>query len=756
MKKRLALLLAAAMVLSTVPSTAFAGSDNRVSRVAVVKVDDQITDTRLIIENADGDWATDKAMSFVLSLENAKWLDSMSKTDLDADADGNVDFEGNNNIKVEKLSDRELAITMPPEEMAKFKEGDRLFVDLSKTEATDEGDVKVTIDPRDSELSSGTYVFAKATKGSTITTIEKKTDVTESASTTSALKAIVIDETVAGTIEKGEIKLRLGGEFKFASDNVDLSDVAGRFVIDGAARLEDDSETLIIPIKAESGVDASKRSKISLKDIKIYGTDDAEVGDIAEITVSGAGIDKATLEVGTFVQYGVSFTVEDKELPVIYSGAQKDSDDTETLEVTIKETVADSWLANRKTEIHFPEEVRVNSIDFTDFDKTDNDISDVALEADGNNDPTENGGKADGEQVVTIDENKVKFSNLDKVVDPTGKTEVSMKFNVSVEPGFTGEITATLTGTGVGDDQTITVAKAEMPFTVETKTNELKIDYRNTPINDITIKEAYAGAFDRDKVLYLEAEGMDFEDGFEYEVVAGDLKVDKIKANKGVLEITIDKPSIKTPAEIKISNLSLYMGRSLAAGDYKLSVVTGADDTFFQNYSDPDNKMTGDKSDTVGFDTDEVTLMTDFVKVITAGRDQDDATFTKQLKVTIGAETMTAGTEEINLNGAVAYISEDNYTMLPVRAVTEALSDVATVTWDNASRRVTIIFGSRIIGMTIGSNIMTISGTEVPMSSKAVIKNDWTYIPLRDLGYALGLGDDKIQWDDATKTATLN
>src|SRR5699024_5515401 len=100
-------------------------------------------------------------------------------------------------------------------------------------------------------LSSGTYVFAKATKGSTITTIEKKVDVTESASTTSALKAIVIDETVAGTIEKGEIKLRLGGEFKFASDNVDLSDVAGRFVIDGAARLEDDKETLIIPIKAK-------------------------------------------------------------------------------------------------------------------------------------------------------------------------------------------------------------------------------------------------------------------------------------------------------------------------------------------------------------------------------------------------------------------------------------------------------------------------------------------------------------------------
>ena len=37
-----------------------------------------------------------------------------------------------------------------------------------------------------------------------------------------------------------------------------------------------------------------------------------------------------------------------------------------------------------------------------------------------------------------------------------------------------------------------------------------------------------------------------------------------------------------------------------------------------------------------------------------------------------------------------------------------------------------------------------------------MIKDDYTFISLRDLGYALGLNDDKISWDDATKTATLN
>ncbi len=740
MKRHLAFVLSAAMVISAVPGTAFAGSDNRVSRVAVVKTDEKIENVNLIIENKDGDWNTSEDLKFVLSLENAKWLD-LSKGDIESNGTPLAQSDSD----IQKISDREIAITVDSTEIP--AEGKKLTIPL-KTEATGNGDIKVTVDPRDSELSSGTYTYAKATGGSTLTTIEKKVDLTESSGTTSKIKPIVIDETVAGTITEGTIKLRLSGDFKFdTSSAYKFSDVSGRVTTTPSKDHFVDSTTLEIPVKA---ADASKgRSKISISGLKVYGTDDADVGDVAEITVSGAGIDKTTLEVGTFVQYNVGFSVQDKELPVIYSGA-KASDDTETLEVTIKESVADSWLGNRKTEIHFPEEVRVNGVYFEDYDglKSGQKPQDEYI----NKDKWENGSGT--QDIVSIDKNKVKFTNLSSIIDPSKKTELTMKFNLSVEPGFTGDIKATLTGTAIGDDQTVTVAKAAMPFTVETKSNELKIDYRNTPINDITIKEAYPGALEKGKTLYLEAEGMEFEDGLKYEVTAGDLKVDKVKTEKGKLAITIDKESVKTPGEIKISNLSLYMGRSLAAGDYKLSAVYGGtNDTFFQNYNEKDGVAA---NGTNNFDTDEVKLMSDFVKVITAGRDQDDSTFTKQIKVTIGAETMTAGKEEINLNGAVAYISEDNYTMLPVRAVTEALSDVATVTWDNASRRVTIIFGSRIIGMTIGSNIMTINGTEFPMSSKAVIKNDWTYIPLRDLGYALGLGDDKIQWDDATKTATLN
>ena len=42
------------------------------------------------------------------------------------------------------------------------------------------------------------------------------------------------------------------------------------------------------------------------------------------------------------------------------------------------------------------------------------------------------------------------------------------------------------------------------------------------------------------------------------------------------------------------------------------------------------------------------------------------------------------------------------------------------------------------------------------MNAVPVITNNRTFLPLRDLAYALGLTDDKIAWDEATSTVTLN
>lgn len=123
----------------------------------------------------------------------------------------------------------------------------------------------------------------------------------------------------------------------------------------------------------------------------------------------------------------------------------------------------------------------------------------------------------------------------------------------------------------------------------------------------------------------------------------------------------------------------------------------------------------------------------------------------RKIIITIGASTMTAGTDTIKLD-APAYINNENYTMLPVRAIAEAFG--ATVNWDDVSRTVTVLSGQRIISMTIGSKTMYINGTPVSMNTSAAITNDRTFLPVRDLANAIGIS--AVNWTEASGTVTLN
>ena len=235
--------------------------------------------------------------------------------------------------------------------------------------------------------------------------------------------------------------------------------------------------------------------------------------------------------------------------------------------------------------------------------------------------------------------------------------------------------------------------------------------------------------------------------------------------------MTVDSESAKEPAVIKVTNCELYMERNIPAGEYALKLVStdnrdasdvsawdGENFTINEESSDAifENsiKSDADNDDTPYFDKRSVTILDGYVNVVTSGRDQGDNTFTTTLTVTIGATEMYANDKAIALD-VPAYIS-NGYTMLPVRAVTEALSDSAIVRWDDPTHTVTITFGDRVINMVVGSSVMVINGVEVPMQAQCEITDSRAFIPLRDMGYALGLNDSKINWDDATKTATLN
>ena len=599
----------------------------------------------------------------------------------------------------------------------------------------------VTIDGNDSAVSSGTYKFARTTSASATVKVSGKVDIPEDGE--KEIKSIVISETVAGTFKvKDEIKVRLYGDFKFnrnslLNNKINIVSTTGDLKAEVIESSIKDDE-FKIKITAAGG---SKAAKLSISGI-IVKDDKADKGDVAEIVVSGDNIEKTTLEVGTLITYGVKFTVEDKKLPVFYSGRYYDND--ETLKVTFKESTTDSWWNNRKTTLKFPEGVKVITANFS-------------------------GQKNCTIKDVDIDGNVVTFK-----ADKNGKAEWKANFNLSISPDFTGDITCTLGGPAVSEDTEVTVAEAEKAVTFEVETKDVNIDYRNVTVGDIVIKEAYAGALKEDKDIVFDLDEISFEKGTKVKIEKGDIQLEDLNEGdraKGLLSLTVKKESYRTPAVIRLTNVQVYLNRNLPAGNYPLKVKGNA---VIENYAAKDIIKEAEKFDEkdditasgkysksqledawAKFNISSYTLSDKYIKVVTAGRDRDDSSFTTKVVVTIGAYTIKAGDKDIALD-VPAYIS-NSYTMLPVRAVADALSgNAATVLWDDATKTVTIAFGARIISMKIGSRTMNINGVAVQMNKAPEITNSRTFLPLRDLAYALGLTDAQINWDDATKTATLN
>ena len=249
-----------------------------------------------------------------------------------------------------------------------------------------------------------------------------------------------------------------------------------------------------------------------------------------------------------------------------------------------------------------------------------------------------------------------------------------------------------------------------------------------------------------------------------------DVEINDDADNTAQLVVKVDDESTEA-STITISGLELYLDRTLPVGGYALKNVK-ADNILWENSTsvkvddkDKDDKLAYDyvpeKYEAEGNHTDvngnglfkysAVTVNDSYVEVVTAGRDQDDSSTTRKIVITIGSTTMAVGTETITLD-APAYINSDNYTMLPLRAVSEAFG--ATVGWDDASRTVTLMMGQRIVSMTIGSKTMYINGTPVAMNTAPEIVSERTFLPVRDLCNALGI--TKIDWNEASATVTLN
>ena len=754
MKKKLALLLAAIMTVAMVPMTAFASTKlTAVDEISTAAGDDHVFTSRVELSKNDDQVdveGKDGKFEVILKLTNGKFAES----DVDGvkyvmEEEGYLDKYKQKGIEaIDVKNDTTAYITLNAGTFNGWLGGEACVLAI-QAYAVETGDVVAEFTSNVTQFKKASEVIATAYADEVAIEIEGvRTFVEDATKDTDTIKDITINGLVNDAIDGSKtITLKLSGNFEYVVDSI--TEDAFTFLNSKATVDIDEKETDKDTIKFTiNDLEKDQLTKLTISGLKIKTTKKCNAGDKATITVSSKSFDSVKLEAARMVEEAVTYTVEDEEVPTIWAGknyAKDSEDDTNTLEVAIEENTGDILNTSRKATFTFPEGIEVVDAEFD--------------------------GVKQGTFKYEIDENVVTIWNYGEKAE-SDETDMQVKFLLNAAPTFSGDVKVTLGGEF--DDVELKVATVKAPYTVEAKTTEVLIDYRYVPVNEIVITEAEEGLLEDGDVIALQVEKMDFEDAGSYEVTTGDLDVD-VTINDGkndVAQLEVEVKDESTEAStITISGLELYLDRTLPVGGYALKNVMPEDEDktniLWENSTEtkgedndkaydyvPEKYNKDNKNNVKGnglFKYKEVTCNDKYVEVVTSGRDQDDSTTNRKIVITIGATTMAVGTETITLD-TPAYINAENYTELPLRAVSEAFG--ATVGWDDPSNTVTIMMGQRIVSMTIGSKTMYINGTPVQMNTAPEITNERTFVPVRDLANALGIS--KIDWNEASQTVTLN
>ena len=96
-------------------------------------------------------------------------------------------------------------------------------------------------------------------------------------------------------------------------------------------------------------------------------------------------------------------------------------------------------------------------------------------------------------------------------------------------------------------------------------------------------------------------------------------------------------------------------------------------------------------------------------------------------------------------------IIENDSTLVPMRELFEALD--ARVDWDNDAKKAVAYSGINVLTIGIDSDIMLSSGEEVKLPAPARLVNEKTYVPLRAISESFGA---EVMWDGETRTVLIN
>lgn len=112
--------------------------------------------------------------------------------------------------------------------------------------------------------------------------------------------------------------------------------------------------------------------------------------------------------------------------------------------------------------------------------------------------------------------------------------------------------------------------------------------------------------------------------------------------------------------------------------------------------------------------------------------------------------TVKVNGDIVKFTDAQPFINSDDRTMVPIRFIAEALN--ANVRWINDLRTVMINKGPKEIALVIGESRAKVNGVYKPFDTKAIIKDNRTFTPLRFISETL---DAEVKWVAETKTVEI-
>ena len=801
MKKFISLLMAAAMVVTMVPATAFAANANiklvgGTKTIATDKVDyedEKANEIRIKIDE-DSTLKYGEIATFTFTVTNAVFDDTLEEGDTatadaaffgahkigEDDAYTVVDFLAGalvssvndstptlESITCVDLDDDTQTIEV---KVGGLNVGDQIAfvpqVDLTKETKNTKVTLDVSADKNISEDFSATIITISDTDFKVTASVAEQSEEKALDSEVVGLKKIVIDDTIGGTLiaENNVIKITLKGDYEWANGAAVAAETVNG-ISDAKVVTDEDGDRKIMYIKVDADTD---KITIYADTLEVVAIEDVSAGDSVKATFELSDWDMTgkvdfdteetsyklsnvtVLDVVEEEGVTVALNDEDEDMVVAWAGTTDDSDAWKALSVLIDGLDSEEFNEKRKMTVSFPEGVFVTDVDFdnsvfevTDYDMEANEITMAVTDPD----------DFDDEEVVT--------------------------FHFVTEATFSGEVEATFGGTALPEEYSVVVAEAKPVATIEAGTVKVESGYKSVEIpGTVTFTEGAEDLFSKNNRFTFSIPQGKTNSTTKIESIPVEFTADVNAESDAEIEVLSDDCTVNVNSVsdseamvVTLSDMVVYIPTTTALGSYKLraystydakhtaygifdAVTVEYDDTF----ADFDGLTVGEVVDKdhedVGFNS-YVESADNFIEVVAAGMVSQTQTssFTSVVDVTIGANQIVVDGTPVAID-APAYINKDNRTMVPLRAVAVALgvSDDQIV-WVAAEKTVIVNYADTWISMVIGSQIMKVNGIEMAMTTAPEISNSRTFLPMADLGRALGV---TATWDAATKTASFN